>query len=112
LISGLSPGHFPVFSPDAKHPAWRPLAAVPESGMSAERFDVRPKRNSGNLAFLINQVNSAIAGPGHHALVRGLGADAPSVTPSRKTPICLQRSRARAVPIARLLDESVMIAYA
>ena len=64
LISGLSPGHFPVFSPDARHPVWRPLAAVPESDMSAEILAVRLKRNSGNPAFSAYQVNSAIAGAG------------------------------------------------
>jgi len=69
LGSGFSPGLFRLFSPDAKHPAWRPLAAVPESDMSAETFDVRPLRNSGNQAFSPHHVNSAIAGPGDHPLV-------------------------------------------
>ena len=58
------PGHFRFFSPDALHPVWRPQDAAPESDMSVERFDVRLKRNSGSLAFLINQVNPAIVGPG------------------------------------------------
>ena len=82
------PWHFRLFSPDALHPFWRPKAAVPESDMRAEILDVHLKRNSGNLAFLVYQGNSAIVGPGHHALVRGLGADAPSVTPSRQIQIC------------------------
>ena len=51
LVSGLSPGLFRVFSPDAKHPVWRPQDAVPESDMSAEILAVRPKRNSGNQVF-------------------------------------------------------------
>jgi len=60
LISGLSPGHFPVFSPDALHPAWRLSAAVPESDMRVEIFDTHLKRNSGNHVFSSHQVNSAM----------------------------------------------------
>jgi len=32
------PWHFRLFSPDAKHPAWRLLAAVPESDRSVRSF--------------------------------------------------------------------------
>jgi len=119
LGSGFSPGLFRLFSPDAKHPAWRPFPtirhcrartsdkrrslrsvphwafsrlfpppaeagygpAVPESDMSAETFDVRPLRNSGNQAFSPHHVNSAIAGPGDHPLV-GVWGGQPQRNPS------------------------------
>ena len=111
LGSGFSPGLFRLFSPDAKHPAWRPFPtirhcrartsdkrrslrsvphwafsrlfpppaeagygpAVPESDMSAETFDVRPLRNSGNQVFSPHQVNSAIVGPGYSVPWWGAG---------------------------------------
>jgi len=119
LGSGFSPGLFRLFSPDAKHPAWRPFPtirhcrartsdkrrslrsvphwafsrlfpppaeagygpAVPESDMSAETFDVRPLRNSGNQAFSPHHVNSANAGPGDHPLV-GVWGGQPQRNPS------------------------------
>ena len=59
---GFSPGYFPVFSPDAKHPAWQPKAAVPESDMRVEILDTHPERNSGNHAFSAHQVISVIVG--------------------------------------------------
>ncbi|MDO5327435.1 MAG: hypothetical protein Q4G00_12040, partial [Clostridia bacterium] len=37
-IGGLSPARFRLFSPDAKHPAWRLSAAVPESDSSVRSF--------------------------------------------------------------------------
>ncbi len=58
------PWHFRLFSPDAKHPAWRPKAAVPESDMRVEILDTHPERNSGNHAFSAHQVISVIVGAG------------------------------------------------
>ena len=97
LISDLSPGHFPVFSPDARHPAWRPKAAVPESDMSVEILDGCPESYSGNRAFSFLQVNSAIAGPGRSPPWCRSGAHSPSVTsPPRQIPIlkcCIPSSK-------------------
>jgi hypothetical protein len=81
LISGLSPRYFPVFSPDAKHPVWRPKAAVPESDNVAGMFGSQLNATAGTKfsrhikSIPLLQVQGIIPWSGS-------GADSPSVTPA------------------------------
>ena len=72
-LYGLSPRHFSVFSQDALHPAWRPLAAVPESGSYVRLSCILS--DSGNIACYFTSRCIRSLGPGLKALVQGRTAD-------------------------------------